>query len=89
MEKESRRISYTEQREREKMIRRAEKKLKETEERISEIEKAIGEIEEKIAAGEIAGDIFEQHAALQKKLEYTMSEWEIAGEELEQFKNNK
>ena len=89
VEKESRRISYTEQREREKMIRRAEKKLKETEERISEIEKAIGEIEEKIAAGEIAGDIFEQHAALQKKLEYTMSEWEIAGEELEQFKNNK
>lgn len=87
-EKETRRISYTEQREREKMIRRAEKKIKETEERISEIESSISEIEARIAAGEVEGDIFEQHAALQKKLECTMSEWEMAGEELEQFKNN-
>ncbi len=70
------------------MIRRAEKKIKETEERISEIESSISEIEARIAAGEIEGDIFEQHAALQKKLECTMSEWEMAGEELEQFKNN-
>ncbi len=87
-EKETRRISYTEQREREKMIRRAEKKLKDTENRISEIEAEISEIETKIAAGKIEGDIFDRHAALQKKLDYTMSEWELAGEELEQFKNN-
>ena len=83
-EKETRRISYTEQREREKMIRRAEKKLKETEARISEIESEISDIEAKIAAG----DIFDRHAALQKKLDYAMSEWELAGEELEKFKNN-
>lgn len=87
-EKETRRISYTEQREREKMIRRAEKKLKETETRISEIESEISDIEAKIAAGDIAGDIFDRHAALQKKLDYAMSEWELAGEELEKFKNN-
>jgi len=87
-EKETRRISYTEQREREKMIRRAEKKLKETETRISEIESEISDIEAKIAAGDIAGDIFDRHAALQKKLDYAMSEWELAEEELEQFKNN-
>ncbi len=87
-EKETRRISYTEQREREKMIRRAEKKLKETEARISEIESEISDIEAKIAAGDIAGDIFDRHAALQKKLDYVMSEWELAGEELEKFKNN-
>ncbi|MCM1093842.1 MAG: ABC-F family ATP-binding cassette domain-containing protein [Lachnospiraceae bacterium] len=87
-EKETRRISYTEQREREKMIRRAEKKLKETEARISEIESEISDIEAKIAAGDIAGDIFDRHAALQKKLDYAMSEWELAGEELEKFKNN-
>ena len=70
------------------MIRRAEKKLKETEARISEIESEISDIEAKIAAGDIAGDIFDRHAALQKKLDYVMSEWELAGEELEKFKNN-
>ncbi len=86
--KETRRVTYTEQREREKMIRRAEKKLKETESKISEIENEINEIETKIASGDIEGDIFNKHAELQKKLEYAMSEWELAGEELEQFKNN-
>lgn len=70
------------------MIRRAEKKLKETESKISEIENEINEIETKIASGDIEGDIFNKHAELQKKLEYAMSEWELAGEELEQFKNN-
>ncbi len=84
--KEARRISYTEQREREKMIRRAEKKVKEMEEEITTLEASIAEVEATLSTGEVSNELFERHASLQKRMDNTMSLWELANEELEQLK---
>lgn len=83
-----RRISYTEQREREKMVKRAQKKLKEAEENVAAIEAEIAEVEKRIADGEVGNDIFESHASLNKKLENAMSQWELLSIELEEFQAN-
>ena len=80
-------LSYAEQREREKAIKRAEKKVKEAETEISNIENEITEIEAKIAAGDIDNDIFNIHAEKNKKLENAMSLWELASMELEEIKS--
>lgn len=83
-----RRISYAEQREREKMVKRAQKKLKEAEVNVSAIEAEIAEVEKRISEGEVANDIFESHAALNKKLENALSQWELLSIELEEFQGN-
>ena len=83
-----RKLSYAEQREREKIVKRAEKKVTEAEAEISRIETNIAEIESKIAAGEVGNDIFEQHASMNKQLENAMSMWELATMEYEELKNN-
>ena len=83
-----RKLSYAEQREREKIVKRAEKKVSEAEAEISRIETNIAEIEGKIAAGEVDNDIFEQHASMNKQLENAMSMWELATMEYEELKNN-
>lgn len=80
-------LNYTEQREREKAIKRAEKKVSEAEAEIANIEIQIAEIEEKIANGEIDNDIFSLHQSMNKKLENAMSMWEIASMECEELKN--
>ncbi|MFG6381136.1 MAG: ABC-F family ATP-binding cassette domain-containing protein [Muribaculum sp.] len=84
--KEKQRLSYTEQRERDKLIKKAERKVKDAEDNIGAVEKEIAEVESLIATGEIAGDIFDRHASLQKKLDNAMSLWEIAGMELDELK---
>ena len=83
-----RKLSYAEQREREKIVKRAEKKVSEAEAEISRIEANIADIEGKIAAGEVDNDIFEQHASMNKQLENAMSMWELATMEYEELKNN-
>ena len=81
-------MTYTEQREREKMVKRAEKKIKDAEADIASIEQEIADTESKIAAGETSNEIFETHAALQKKLDNAMSLWEIATIDLEELKES-
>ncbi len=80
------RMTYAEQRERGKMLKRAEKKVTDAEADIASIEQEIADIEAKIAAGEVEGDIFERHGALHKKLDNVMSLWELATMELESLK---
>lgn len=79
-------LSYAEQREREKAIKRAEKKVAEAETEISRIETEIAEIENMIATGEVGNDIFERHASKNKQLENAMSMWELATMEYEELK---
>ena len=78
-----RRLSYTEQRERNKMLARGKKKVEECEARIAEIEAEIAGIEARIAAGDVEGDIFTLHQARNRDLETAMSLWEVASQELE------
>lgn len=80
-------LSYAEQREREKAVKRAEKEVAKAEAEISRIENEIAQIEAKIAAGEVDNDIFNQHAAMNKQLENAMSIWELASMEYDEIKN--
>lgn len=79
-------LSYAEQKEREKMIRRAQKKVKDCEEQIASLEGEIAALEEKMSSGEFDADIYGSHAAAQKKLDNAMSLWELASMELEELK---
>lgn len=82
----SQKLSYAEQKEREKMIRRAQKKVKDCEEEIASLEGEIAALEEKMSSGEFDADIYASHSATQKKLDNAMSLWELASMELEELK---
>lgn len=88
--KEVRKLSYAEQREREKMVKRAEKKVSEAEALIGAIEEEIAGIEKRISLeGEnVAPDIYELHSRRTKALENAMSEWELASMELEELRSS-
>lgn len=79
------RLSYAEQKEKERIIRRAQKKVSEAEDLIGKIEQEINLIESEISNGNVEGDIFIRHADLQKNLEEAMNDWEIASNELEEL----
>lgn len=83
---EQRKLTYAEQRERDKMLRRAAKKVAEAEGAVSEAESALAAIEAKIAAGNVENDIFNQHQAATRRVETAMSLWELACQELDELK---
>ena len=80
-------LSYAEQKERDKMVRRARKKVEEAESAITEIEQQIADIETEMASGVYDAELVERHTSLQKKLENAMSVWELATLELEETEN--
>ena len=80
-------LSYAEQREREKTVKRLQKKVAEAEADVSRIEQTVADIEARIAAGECSDGIFKEHADTQKQLENAMSIWELAVMDLEQAGN--
>ncbi|MDE6438277.1 MAG: hypothetical protein K2L62_01315 [Muribaculaceae bacterium] len=80
-------LTYAEQRERDKMLRRAAKKVEEAEAAVAATEQDIADIEARIAAGETDGDIFDLHARKNRDLENAMSLWELAEQELQELKN--
>ena len=81
------RLSYEEQKERERRVRQAEKRVKSLEQQIEMLESDIRAIEEELAGGGNADPgIYQRHATLNSELERVMNEWELAGEELEKIK---
>ncbi len=76
-------LTYAQQREQEKLVRKARKKVEEAEVEVSRLETAIAEIEAEISAGNPPADIYERHAATTKQLENAMSIWELASMELD------
>ncbi len=80
------RLSYAEQRERDKALRRAGKKVEEAEADVSRRESELADIEAKIAAGDVSPDIFTAHADATKAVENAMSVWELAQTELDELK---
>ncbi len=79
-------LSYAEQRERDKMLRKAAKKVEEAETEVAKREQELADIEAKIAAGEVASEIFTAHEQAGKDLENAMSLWELAQTELDELK---
>ncbi len=81
-------LSYAEQKEREKLIRKAEKEVAKYENEIAEIESKIAEIEDELSKGEaVDSSVDTKHADLQKQLENAMSMWELACEEVEKLRS--
>ena len=77
-----RKLSYAEQREHEKLVRKARKKVEEAEAEISRLEQEVANIESAISAGNPPADIYDRHATATKQLENAMSLWELASMEL-------
>ncbi len=83
------RLSYEEQKEQNKLRKKAEKAVKDCEQRIEKIETEIAAAEEKMATPEGAADmqLISQYAELKKKLDTAVEEWETASMELEELLN--
>lgn len=79
-------LSYAEQKERDKILRKAERAVKQAEEQISSLESEITEMEGKIAAGACDEELLTSYADSQKALEEAMLRWEEASEHLESLK---
>ena len=82
------RISYAEQRERDKIVKRAERKVKDAEADIAAIEEEIASLEARFASGDVDENSYTAHADLQKKLENAMSLWELATIEYDELKES-
>ena len=80
-------LSYEQQKERAKLVKKAERRVKDAELEIERIESLIEDVEDKLATPEGATSmpLFEQHAALKKQLDKVVEEWELAMEEMEQL----
>jgi ATP-binding cassette subfamily F protein 3 len=84
--KAAQRLSYAEQREREKALKRAQKAVNDAETEIANIESRIADIEKEISDGAVSQDVFERHATANKDLENAMSIWELAVCDLDELK---
>lgn len=80
-------LGYAEQKDRERVLRKARKALKEAEDNIARYENTISEMEAKISAGECSEDFLKDYAETQKKLENEMTLWEMATLELEELES--
>ena len=82
----SNRLSYEQQKEQQKKIRRLEKAVEQCEARIGELEAAVKMLEDQLATPEGAADVsnYERHGALKKQLDEAVNAWEEASLELEE-----
>ena len=83
----ARKLSYAEQREREKIIRKAKKKVEEAEAEVAACEERLAAIEQLLSTPEGAADPenYNKHSQAQRELENAMSVWELASMELDDF----
>jgi len=82
-------LSYEEQKEQARQLRKVEKEVKEKEEAISRIEAALQDLEQQMSSPEGATDtaLITQYASRQKELEQTMADWEAAASRLEEMQS--
>lgn len=82
-------LSYEEQKEQARQLRKVEKEVKEKEEAISRIEATLQDLEQQMSTPEGAIDaaLITQYASQQKELEQTMADWEAAASRLEEIQS--
>ena len=82
------RLSYEEQKEQNKRLKKLERRVTDCEAEIEQTEAAIAILEEKMATPEGASDmsLYEQHQKLKQQLDRVMEEWDAASTELEEAK---
>ncbi|MDE6521736.1 MAG: ATP-binding cassette domain-containing protein [Muribaculaceae bacterium] len=81
----SQKLSYAEQKAKDKVLKKAEKKVKDAEAEIERLESLQKEIEDKIASGDSSQETLDAYSKAQKNLENGMSLWELATMELEEL----
>ncbi|MDE6423893.1 MAG: ABC transporter ATP-binding protein, partial [Muribaculaceae bacterium] len=77
-EKQARQLSYAEQKEQEKLIRKAEKAVKIAEEKIAELENTQSELEDRLATGDASSETLASYSEVKTQLDVAMEEWENA-----------
>ncbi len=82
-------LSYEEQKELARRMRKAEKTVAEAEAAVAALEQQIADLEARLATPEGAADtsLYEQHGALKKQLDDAMWQWAEASEALEYLQN--
>lgn len=83
----TRKPSYSEQKERARMISKAEKQVKSSENKIAELETEVKALELKLSGGDASSETLAAYDAATKRLETEMSVWELAQIELEDLQN--
>lgn len=88
MEPSRGKLSYEQQKEQARRLRKAEKAVAEKERQIADLEQQVASLEQRMTTPEGAADVslFEAHGRLQKALDAAMEEWEAASGEVEQLK---
>lgn len=79
------RISYAEQREREKTLKKARQRVERAEEAVTASEGKVADIELRINNGENSDTIYIEHQNATRELENNISHWELAVMELEEL----
>ena len=89
-ESSSARLSYEEQKERNKRLKKLERRVADCEAEINQTEAAIAIVEQQLATPDGASDmsLYDRHRKLKEQLDRAMEEWEAAGLELESEKEN-
>ena len=84
-------LSYEQQKEKAKIIRKAERAVKDFEQQIAQTEQKIKDIETRMATPEGAADmeLITQHTELSRRLDTLTEEWMEASEELERIQSAK
>lgn len=85
-EKATPKLTYAEQRERDKAVKRAAKKIEEAESAVAQCEANLAAIEAEIAAGTVDSEVFTRHAEATKAVENAMSMWELAQMDYDELK---
>ena len=80
------RLTYEQQKERQRKIRKLEKAVEQCEAQIGELEAAVKILEDQMATPEGAADttLYSRHGALEKQLDEVVNEWEAASLALEE-----
>lgn len=79
----SRNLSYNEQKERDRQLKKAEKAIKAAEDRITELEGRQADVESKLSSGDASKEVLDEYDSLSKQLEEAMTSWEEAQQELD------
>lgn len=81
-------LSYAEQKEREKTLRKAERTVSKAEEEIARLESLIADTEARIAGGDTSSVTLDAYAKARKNLEGAMERWEEAQIQLDELKTS-
>lgn len=81
--KESRKLSYAEAKERDKIVKRATKRVQEAEKTVTDLEQELSALEQRLASGETGSDVLVAYDNTSQALQQAMTEWEEAQEALD------